>query len=80
MEKAFTQVLERLPFAIKEVHLDNGSEFFNAHLVRFWKEKVTGVHLSRSRPYQKNDNRYVGGAEKRHPGPAVSGQTTPGYS
>ncbi len=34
-------------------------EFFNAHLVRFWKEKVRGVHLSRSRPYQKNDNRHV---------------------
>jgi len=59
MEKAFKQVLERLPFAIKELHPDNGTEFFNAHLVRFWKEKVTGVHLSRSRPYQKNDNRYV---------------------
>ncbi len=59
MEKAFNQVLERLPFAIKELHPDNGSEFFNYHLVRFWKEKVTGVHLSRSRPYQKNDNRYV---------------------
>ena len=59
MEKAFNQVLERLPFAIKELHPDNGTEFFNYHLVRFWKEKVTGVHLSRSRPYQKNDNRYV---------------------
>jgi hypothetical protein len=59
MEKAFNQVLERLPFALKEVHPDNGTEFFNYHLVRFWKEKVTGVHLSRSRPYQKNDNRFV---------------------
>ena len=59
MERAFNQVLERLPFAIKELHPDNGTEFFNAHLVRFWKEKVTGVHLSRSRPYQKNDNRHV---------------------
>jgi hypothetical protein len=59
MERAFTQVLERLPFAVKELHPDNGTEFFNYHLVRFWKEKVTGVHLSRSRPYQKNDNRHV---------------------
>ncbi len=59
MERAFTQVLERLPFAVKELHPDNGTEFFNSHLVRFWKEKVTGVHLSRSRPYQKNDNRHV---------------------
>jgi hypothetical protein len=59
MERAFKQVIERLPFAVKELHPDNGTEFFNAHLVRFWKEKVTGVHLSRSRPYQKNDNRHV---------------------
>ena len=59
MEKAFKQVLERLPFAVKELYPDNGTEFFNYHLVRFWKEKVTGVHLSRSRPYQKNDNRHV---------------------
>ena len=34
-------------------------EFFNAHLVHFWKDKVVGVQLSRSRPYQKNDNRMV---------------------
>jgi hypothetical protein len=59
MERAFNQVIERLPFAVKELHPDNGTEFFNHHLVRFWKEKVTGVTLSRSRPYQKNDNRNV---------------------
>src|SRR5216684_4200530 len=59
MEAGFRRILERLPFPIHELHPDNGSEFFNHHLVRFWKEKVTGVHLSRSRPYQKNDNRYV---------------------
>jgi len=59
MEAAFTEVLERLPFAVKELHPDNGTEFFNYHLVRFFKERVSGIHLSRSRPYQKNDNRYV---------------------
>jgi IS30 family transposase len=59
MERAFTQVLERLPKAVKELHPDNGTEFFNYHLVRFWKERVSGVTLSRSRPYQKNDNRNV---------------------
>jgi len=59
MERAFTQVIARLPFAVKELHPDNGTEFFNHHLVRFWKEQVTGVTLSRSRPYQKNDNRNV---------------------
>jgi hypothetical protein len=44
---------------VKELHPDNGSEFFNNHLVRFWGEAITGLHLSRSRPYQKNDNRFV---------------------
>ena len=42
-----------------ELHPDNGSEFFNQHLVRECSDKVTGVQLSRSRPYQKNDNRMV---------------------
>jgi hypothetical protein len=59
MREAFEQVSKRLPFAIKELHPDNGPEFFNWHLVRYWKEQVTGVHLSRSRPYHKNDNRNV---------------------
>jgi hypothetical protein len=59
MEQGFRRILERLPFPIVELHPDNGPEFFNAHLVRFWKDKVSGVHLSRSRPYHKNDNRHV---------------------
>ena len=59
MKAAFKEALERLPFAVKELHPDNGTEFFNQHLVRFFKERVSGVKLSRSRPYQKNDNRYV---------------------
>ena len=59
MQQGFGQVLDRLPFPVVELHPDNGAEFFNDHLVRFWKEKVTGVSLSRSRPYQKNDNRMV---------------------
>jgi hypothetical protein len=59
MEAGFRRILERLPFGVVELHPDNGSEFFNHHLVRFWKDKVKGVQLSRSRPYQKNDNRMV---------------------
>ncbi|MFL5702531.1 MAG: integrase [Ktedonobacteraceae bacterium] len=59
MEGGFRHILKRLPFAVKELHPDNGSEFFNHHLVRFWGEAITGLTLSRSRPYQKNDNRFV---------------------
>jgi hypothetical protein len=59
METGFRQVLARLPFPVRHLHPDNGSEFFNDHLVRFWGEEITGLTLSRSRPYQKNDNRFV---------------------
>jgi hypothetical protein len=59
MEKGFRLILARLPFPVLELHPDNGSEFFNHHLVRFWGQKIKGVKLSRSRPYQKNDNRIV---------------------
>jgi len=59
MEDAFRFILSRVPFAVLEIHPDNGSEFLNHHLVRFWKEAVKGVHLSRSRPYHSNDNPFV---------------------
>jgi hypothetical protein len=59
MEDAFRYILTRLPFPILELHPDNGSEFFNHHMLRFWKSTVKGVRLSRSRPYHKNDNRFV---------------------
>ncbi|HSH77486.1 MAG TPA: hypothetical protein VLA19_03025 [Herpetosiphonaceae bacterium] len=59
MEEGFRRVLARLPFPIKELHSDNGSEFLNDHLVRFFGRAITGLELSRSRPYQKNDNRFV---------------------
>jgi hypothetical protein len=59
MVRGFTKVQERLPFPIKRLHPDNGSEFFNDHLIRYFGEKITGLRLSRSRPYRKNDNRFV---------------------
>lgn len=59
MVDAFCAILERVPFEVREVHPDNGSEFFNDHLRRFWKERAPDVHLSRSRPYRKDDNPYV---------------------
>ena len=59
MVEGFQRVQARLPFAITHLHPDNGSEFFNDHLIRYFGETVTGLRLSRSRPYQKNDNRFV---------------------
>ena len=59
MAAGFTHILKRLPFPVLELHPDNGSEFLNDHLLRFWDEAARGLTWSRSRPYQKNDNRFV---------------------
>jgi hypothetical protein len=59
MEGGFRRILERLPFPVRELHPDNGSEFLNDHLVRFFGRALPGLRLSRSRPYHKNDNRFV---------------------
>jgi hypothetical protein len=59
MQDAFQRCLARIPFPVLEVHTDNGSEFLNAHLLSFWREKYTGVFLSRTRPYHSQDNRFV---------------------
>ena len=59
MEAAFRRILTRLPFPIIELHPDNGSEFLNYHLLKFFKEAVKGVRISRSRPWHKNDNCHV---------------------
>jgi hypothetical protein len=59
IEDAFLHILKRLPFKVLEIHPDNGSEFFNHHLLRLWKDVVKGVQISRSRPFHKNDNRFV---------------------
>jgi len=56
---AFQRILERLPFPILELHPDNGSEFFNHYLLRFWRKVAPGLSWSRSRPFHKNDNRFV---------------------
>lgn len=58
-EAAFSGCRARVPFPIIELHPDNGSEFFNHYLLRFWATTVPDLRLSRSRPYHKNDNRFV---------------------
>ena len=59
MTDAFRHILAHLPFQVREIHPDNGSEFFNHHLLRFWGQAASHIQLSRSRPYHKNDNPFV---------------------
>ena len=59
MQDGFRCILGRLPFPVICIHPDNDSAFFNHHMLRFWGERLPGVILTRSRPYQKNDNPHV---------------------
>jgi hypothetical protein len=59
MEVGLTKIRGRLPMPVVQLHMDNGPEFLNNHFVRCWKEEAKGLRLSRSRPYHKNDNRFV---------------------
>jgi hypothetical protein len=59
MADGFERMLTRLPFPVREIHSDNGSEFLNHQMLRFWPEVDPTITLSRSRPYQKNDSRFV---------------------
>lgn len=59
MKDGFEWILMNLPIPVIEIHPDNGSEFFNQHLLRFWKNALPDLDISRSRPYHKNDNRFV---------------------
>jgi hypothetical protein len=59
MQDGFRRILARLPFPVIEIHPDNDSAFFNAHLAKFWRSAVKDLKQSRSRAWHKNDNRFV---------------------
>jgi hypothetical protein len=45
------------PFPWTEIHPDSGSEFINAHCLKYADD--TELRMTRSRPYHKNDNCFV---------------------
>jgi transposase InsO family protein len=47
----------RLPFALRELHTDNGSEFLNSLLAPYCQRE--GIGQTRGRPYRKNDQAYA---------------------
>ncbi len=49
----------RIPFPLLGFDCDNGSEFLNNHLQRFFANRQSPVRFTRSRPYKKNDNAHV---------------------
>ena len=46
-----------LPFALRGIDSDNGSEFINAHLHRYCRAQQ--IRFTRGRPYKKNDNAHI---------------------
>ena len=59
--EALRQIEQRLPFGLRGIDSDNGSEFINAHLFNFCQQRPKGqsVQFTRSRPYKKDDNAHV---------------------
>jgi len=47
----------QLPFALAGIDSDNGSEFINAHLVRYCETQQ--IQFTRGRPYKKDDNAHI---------------------
>jgi len=56
-EEALEYLLGRLPFQIKGIDSDNGSEFINERIQKFCV--ANQITFTRSRPYKKNDNCFV---------------------
>jgi hypothetical protein len=55
--EALCEIRSRLPFALKGIDSDNGSEFINHHLVRYAEqERIT---FTRGRAWKKNDGCFV---------------------
>ncbi|MDR7542703.1 MAG: hypothetical protein QN120_00455 [Armatimonadota bacterium] len=54
---AVDEIAEDLPFLLRGLDADNGSEFINHHLFRYCQDH--GIQLTRGRPYKKDDNAHV---------------------
>lgn len=63
---ALDEIFVHVPFTVKSINTDNGSEFINHHLMRYWKEKRKEVKIMRSRPRHKNDNAHAEQKNRTH--------------
>lgn len=54
---ALEEIRKALPFRLKAIDSDNGSEFINHHLYRYCKNHR--IQFTRGRPYKKDDNAHI---------------------
>jgi hypothetical protein len=59
VRKAINEIERTLPFQLKSIQTDCGSEFLNYMMMRYFMGRPAPVLMNRSRPYQKNDNAHV---------------------
>lgn len=64
--EAIRDIEINLPFKIRGFDCDNGSEFLNWHLMKYFTGRSTPVEYTRSRAYQKNDNAHIQGKNWTH--------------
>jgi len=55
--QALKHLRDRLPFALRGIDSDNGSEFINYHLYGYCQKEH--IQFTRGRPYMKNDNAHI---------------------
>lgn len=57
--KAIREIELTLPFKLKGFDCDNGKEFINHRLLKYFKNRTPPVNYTRSRAYHKNDNSHI---------------------
>jgi hypothetical protein len=55
--EALERVRQGLPFPLRALDVDNGSEFVNETMIQYCLRN--GIELTRSRPYRKNDQAWI---------------------
>jgi hypothetical protein len=50
---------QSLPFPVLGFDSDNGSEFLNNHLLKYFHHRKRPIQFTRSRPYHKDDNAHI---------------------
>jgi hypothetical protein len=53
------QIEHALPFPVLGFDSDNGGEFINGTVLRYYRQRERPVEVTRSRPYRKNDNAHI---------------------
>lgn len=64
--EAIKSIESSLPFKIRGFDSDNGGEFINKHLLRYFTGRSNPVEYTRSRAYQSNDNAHIEGKNWTH--------------